>query len=260
MNQQRSARRTAAVAKSCLSPVVAGLFAYALIQAPAQAQTPSCEALKSLKLPGDTTISMAQTTTGGSIGYSLFLGSLKADLSKVPTFCRVAGVTKPGPGSQVNWEVWMPATTWNGRYEQLGGGLINGYINYDGLAQMAAMGYAAATTDGGSSGDLKDFLGNADRRLDFSYRSYPATYLNAQALMQAFYGKGPNKKYWLGCSEGGREGLLMAQRYPEYFDGIVAGAPVKAPMHLWIGNNVYFDQIFTETWRRADGRADKVGP
>ena len=101
-----------------------------------------------------------------------------------------------------------------------------------------------AATDGGSTGQFADFVNNSDRQLDFAYRAYPATHDNAIPLIEAFYGRAPTKSYFVGCSEGGREALLMAQRYPTYFDGIQAGSPAKYPSHMWIGNNIWLDQLF----------------
>jgi feruloyl esterase len=101
---------------------------------------------------------------------------------------------------------------------------------------MIKRGYAVAHTDGGSTGAAADFVGNNDRKLDFEYRAYPATHDNAIKLIQTYYGKAPNYSYFVGCSEGGREALLFAQRYPTYFNGIQAGAPAKNPSHMWVGN------------------------
>jgi feruloyl esterase len=139
----------------------------------------------------------------------------------------------------------MPATGWNGRFEQIGGGAIDGSISLRSLATLMQQGYAAAGTDGGSTGKFADFVNNPDRQLDFAYRAFPATRNNAVQLIRGFYGTKPHYSYFVGCSEGGREALLMAQRYPTYFDGIQAGSPAKHPSHMWIGNNIWLDIIFS---------------
>jgi feruloyl esterase len=226
----------------CLLPVSAGVVASALIHMPAQAQVQMCESLADVSLPGNTTITTAQTLSGT---LSLTAVGTTYNLTGLPAFCRVNGVTKPGHNSDVNWEVWMPASSWNGRFEQLGGGGIDGSINLTKLGDLIQQGYAVAATDGGSTGQFADFVNNSDRQLDFAYRAFPATRNNAVALIQAYYGTEPTKSYFIGCSEGGREALLMAQRYPTYFDGIQAGSPAKYPSHMWIGNNIWLDQLFS---------------
>jgi feruloyl esterase len=223
--------------------LAAGIAVSALIHMPVQAQVGTCESLASVSLPNNTTITTAQSLPGGTL--TLTAVGTTYTLTGMPPFCRVNGVTKPGPNSNVNWEVWMPTGGWNGRFEQLGGGGIDGSINLTRMGQMLALGYAVAATDGGSTGQFADFVNNSDRQLDFAYRAFPATHDNAIPLIQAYYGSGPNKSYFVGCSEGGREALLMAQRYPTYFDGIQAGSPAKNPPHMWIGNNIWLDQLFS---------------
>ncbi len=223
--------------------IAAGIVVLALIHVPVQAQVRSCESLAGMSLPNNTTITTAQSLPGGTL--TLTAVGTTYTVTGVPPFCRVNGITKPGPNSNVNWEVWMPAGGWNGRFEQLGGGGIDGSINLTRMGQMLALNYAVAATDGGSTGQFVDFVNNIDRQLDFAYRAFPATHDNAIPLIQTYYGAGPNKSYFVGCSEGGREALLMAQRYPTYFDGIQAGSPAKNPPHMWIGNNIWLDQLFS---------------
>ena len=227
----------------CLLPLATAVVASAFIQMPVQGQVRTCESLAGLSLPNNTVITTAQSLPGGNL--SLTAVGRTFNLTGMPPFCRVNGVTKPGPNSNVNWEVWMPASDWNGRFEQFGGGAINGSINLTTMGQLLLLNMAVAATDGGSTGQFADFVNNSDRQLDFAYRSYPATHDNAIPLIQAYYGRGPTKSYFVGCSEGGREALLMAQRYPTYFDGIQAGSPAKYPSHMWIGNNIWLDQLFS---------------
>ena len=225
----------------CLLPAAAGV-ASAFLLMPVQAHAGNCETLTGVSLPGNTTITSAQTLSGN---LTINAVGATANLTGMPPFCRIVGVTRPGPNSSVNWEVWMPASGWNGRYVQIGGGAIDGSVNVSTLAARVQLGYAAAADDGGSTGKFADFVNNSDRQLDFAYRAYPATHDNAIPLIRTFYGAGPQKSYFTGCSEGGREALLMAQRYPTYFDGIQAGSPAKYPSHMWIGNNIWLDRLFS---------------
>lgn len=227
----------------CLLRAASAVAISALIHTSVQAQVQSCESLASAALPNNTTITTAQSLPGGTL--SLVAVGRTYNLTGMPPFCRINGVTKPGPNSNVNWEVWMPAGGWNGRFEQIGGGGIDGSISLTAMGQLLTLGFAVAATDGGSTGQFVDFVNNTDRQLDFAYRAFPATHDNAIPLIQAYYGVKPNKSYFVGCSEGGREALLMAQRYPTYFDGIQAGSPAKNPPHMWIGNNIWLDQLFS---------------
>ena len=130
--------------------LAAGIAVSALIHMPVQAQVGTCESLASVSLPNNTTITTAQSLPGGTL--TLTAVGTTYTLTGMPPFCRVNGVTKPGPNSNVNWEVWMPTGGWNGRFEQLGGGGIDGSINLTRMGQMLALGYAVAATDGGSTG------------------------------------------------------------------------------------------------------------
>jgi feruloyl esterase len=227
--------------------MVAGAVVSMFAAMPAQAQVTTCESLAGVSLPGynntgNTTITVAQTVTSGSVTLSYWnpitTSNATQTVTGLPPMCRVAGVTKPGPNSSVNWEVWLPAANWIGRYQQVGGGGLGGATSfrYADLGAMVQKGYAVASNDQGNDGDASHWVNSTDKQLDFEYRAYPLTHDNAMALMQAYYGKGPKKSYIVGCSEGGREGLLMAQRYPTYFDGIVSGSPAMHPSHMWVGN------------------------
>ena len=225
--------------------LIAAAVAAAFVQIPAHAQGQSCESLAALVLPNNTTITGATSFAAGSATVTVLGRS--TTLTGTPAFCQVHGITRPGPNSSVNWEVWMPVgAAWNGRFEQIGGGGINGSISATALGGLVTLGLAVAATDGGSTGQSAGFVNNIDRQLDFAERAYPATHDNAIPLITAFYGRPPDKKYFVGCSEGGREALIMAQRYPTYFDGIQAGSPAKNPSHMWTGNNIWLDQVFSD--------------
>ncbi|HEX9489064.1 MAG TPA: tannase/feruloyl esterase family alpha/beta hydrolase [Stellaceae bacterium] len=213
-----------ALSTASLAAVVAGAM-------PAAAAT--CESLATLSLP-HATITAVQPVTGGSFTPP---GSTTA-LTGLPQFCRVAGVSAPTSDSHINFEVWIPTgADWNGKYEQLGCGGFCGSIGYSGLAAAIRRGYAsAATDDGDTTGGLPTFaLGHPERIIDFGYRALKETTDKAKAVIAAFTGQGPHRSYFSGCSDGGREALMEAQRFPDDFDGIIVGSPANAWTHLFAG-------------------------
>src|SRR5262249_7738207 len=155
----------------CLLPIAAGVVLSALVHMPAHAQARTCESLATMSLPNNTTITTAQSLPGGNL--TLVALGRTFNLTGLPPFCRVNGVTKPAHNSNVNWEVWMPASNWNGRFEQIGGGGIDGSINLTSLGSLLQLNMAVAATDGGSTGQFADFVNNIDRQLDFAYRAFP---------------------------------------------------------------------------------------
>jgi len=200
------------------------------------AQTP-CEQLQSLKLP-DTTITMATTVAAGAFQNPAAPAQGKqaapAAQQILPAYCRVSATLKPSPDSDIKIEVWLPAgAAWNGKYEAVGGGGWAGVISYPALATAVQEGYATSSTDTGHVGGNAGFaVGHPEKIVDFSYRAVHEMAVKAKAILTAFYGRGPRLSYWNGCSTGGRQGLMEAQRYPEDFDGIVAGAPANYQTHL----------------------------
>jgi len=211
--------------------VLAALAAHASAGAaavqPATAAEPAqaCASLATLKLP-DTTISLAQTVRSGS-----FTPPGGKPLGGLPTFCRFAGVIRPSADSQIEFEVWMPAADWNRRFHGAGNGGFAGSIAYDGLARAIAHGYATASTDAGHKGAATDAtwaLGHPEKIVDFGHRAIHEMTVKAKAVVEAFYGEAPRRSYFVSCSNGGRQGLMEAQRYPADYDGIVAGAPAAA--------------------------------
>ena len=141
---------------------------------------------------------------------------------------------KPSPDSDIKVEVWLPlGAAWNGKYEAVGGGGWAGVISYPVLASAVQEGYATSSTDTGhEGGNAKFAVEHPEKIVDFSYRAVHEMVVKSKAVITAFYGRGPRLSYWNGCSTGGRQGLMEAQRYPEDFDGIVAGAPANFQTHL----------------------------
>lgn len=189
----------------------------------------SCESLSSLKLP-DTTITAAQLVAAGAFSPSANPGAAPAFFKDLPAFCRVTAVLKPSKDSDIKMEVWMPAAGWNGKYEGVGNGGFAGSIVYLGLASAVAHGYATAATDTGHAGSATDAgwaLGHPEKVTDFGSRAIHELTVKAKAIIQAFYGNAPRHSYFASCSNGGREALMEAQRFPEDYDGILAGAPAN---------------------------------
>jgi hypothetical protein len=208
------------------------------LQAPNVAAVPSegCEHLASLELPN------ASITTAKGVAAGTFVGppqeftgrDLSAFYKMLPAFCRVVVHARPSPDSDIGVELWMPLSGWNGRLEGLGNGGFAGLIAYDGLGAAIIHGSAAAATDAGHTGSPIDAawaLGHPEKIADFGHRGIHEMTRVAKLVAQSFYGSGPKHSYFIGCSDGGREALMEAQRYPDDYDGILAGAPAN----YWTG-------------------------
>jgi len=168
-----------------------------------------CEALRTFATEGFSIVSAEMTRTHG------------------PSLCRVTGVARPTRGSEIRFELWLPSA-WNGRYVQLGNGGFAGNIDEPSLTAEARRGNAAAMTDTGHEAgqfDASWALGQPDRIVDYGHRSIKITSDSAHGLIRAFYGRPSVRNYYVGCSNGGRQALMAAQRYPDDWDGILAGAP-----------------------------------
>ncbi|KAK4498403.1 hypothetical protein PRZ48_011061 [Zasmidium cellare] len=152
-------------------------------------------------------------------------------------FCNVTVTyTHPGRNDTIKITVWLPLQNWNGRFQGAGGG---GWVmgNEASLAPAVAKGYAVAASDGGHS-DVSDAAaaashwalispGNVNLGLlqDFASTGLRDLAIVGKAVTESFYGTKPKYSYWAGCSTGGRQGLMLAQRYPDLFDGIIADSP-----------------------------------
>ena len=198
------------------------------------AQSPSggCEALSGLKLQ-DTTITTAEAVAAGPFKPN---ASANAPAMTVPAFCRVAATLKPTPESNIRIEVWLPpAETWNGKFLGTGNGGAGGVISYPALANGLAKGYATTNTDMGTTTTGLDFtfgVGHREMVVDWGYR---ATHLMTQVAKQvakSYYKRDPQQSYFMGCSTGGHQALTEARRYPEDYNGIVAGDPANNRVRL----------------------------
>ena len=145
-------------------------------------------------------------------------------------------VLKPSSDSHINAELWMPATDWNGKFMAVGNGGFGGSIQGYGDMQVALRrGYATAGNDTGhtaADGPGGMFgLGHPEKIVDFSHRAMHEMTVTAKRLIDQFYGKAPEFSYYKGCSTGGRQGVMAAQRFPDDFDGIIAGALANRHIH-----------------------------
>jgi feruloyl esterase len=188
----------------------------------ALAQTP-CERLKSIELPE------AAVTQAEAVAFGPF-----EKLGVLPARCRVALTLKPSADSGIKAEVWLPtAAEWNGKLLAVGGGGFVGAISYGAMASALSEGYATASTDTGHEGGTANFaLGHPEKVIDFAYRAVHEMTVKTKSIVGAYYGRAARLAYWQGCSTGGRQGLMEAQRYPEDFDGIIAGAPANNQIQL----------------------------
>jgi tannase/feruloyl esterase len=183
----------------------------------------SCEALSGLTLPG-VIINLAESVQAGAFNAPV---QLNGDAVRaLPAFCRVAATLKPTSDSDIKIEVWLPASDWNGRFQAVGNGAFNGSIGYTALMAAIRRGYAASSTDTGHTGGSASFaLGHPEKVIDFGWRAVHEMTTTAKKIVATYYSAGPKYSYWNGCSAGGRQAMKEAQRFPDDFDGIVAGAP-----------------------------------
>ena len=211
------------------------LLCLSLLVSPA-AHAASCDSLAQLKLP-QTTIVSAGTVAAGTFSPPEKQTDPReaAVFAATPAFCRVIAEAKPSSDSDIKIEVWLPLSGWNGKYQGQGNGGFAGSLDYGGMARAVTAGYATSATDTGheASGiDARWALGHPEKIVDFAYRGLHEMTVQAKSVAQAFYGKAPKHSYFSSCSDGGREALMEAQRFPADYDGIVAGAPANFWTHL----------------------------
>jgi feruloyl esterase len=216
----------------------------------AVAQKP-CEDLASLQLK-NTIIASARLVAAGE--FTPPVGTQEASsypgYKNAPAFCRVMADIKPSKDSDIKVEVWMPAARWNGKFQGQGNGGFAGAIDYRGLAATVSRGYSTAATDTGHKGDAIDASwapGHPEKIADFGYRGIHEMSEKAKAVITAFYGKAPQHSYFSSCSDGGREALMEAQRFPDDYDGIVAGAPANFWTHLVSGGAWNSQALLTDS-------------
>lgn len=213
--------------------LLAGILVAPSLHAQTTAATRSCESLTMLKLPHATIVS-AKAIAAGPMAMATIQGPVMLD---VPARCEVRGISRPSADSEIGFEVWLPVNGWNGKYQQKGNGGFAGTINRAALVDPLRRGYVVAATDDGHDAMRTPqgtfAVGHPEKVIDFGYRAVHDTSEQAKAIATAFYGMAPTRSYFVGCSDGGREALMEAQRFPEDFDGILAGAPASDWSHLF---------------------------
>jgi feruloyl esterase len=156
-----------------------------------------------------------------------------APLTALPAFCRVTVAMTPSPDSNVNVEVWMPREGWNGRFLGNGsGGGAGAILYFTGMVEGLRRGFATAISDLGTAPDPNQMFDHPERWRDFGYRANHEMTVAGKTLVQAYYETRPTSSYFQGCSTGGQQALSIAQRYPDDYNGIVAGAPANNRTHL----------------------------
>ena len=207
-------------------------FLIALVAcSPAPTRAAPCDRLASLKLP-NTTITSAHVIPAGGFRTPVSRRPPSVEIftafDRLPPFCRVQAVISPSRDSHIETEVWLPVTGWNGRFLGVGNGGYAGSIGYSRLGEAVNSGYATSGTDTGHKGDSRDSRwanGHPEKQTDFDYRAIHEMTMLAKAAIDSFYGKPATRSYFSACSNGGRQGLMEAERYPTDYDGIMAGAP-----------------------------------
>jgi feruloyl esterase len=223
--------------------LAATVAAGATISQPSTTAAQSCAGLLRLALP-NASITSAQAVGAGAFTPSIASSGPNA-FADLPAFCRVAATLRPSSDSEIKIEVWLPIAGWNGKFLAMGSGGWGGAIDYQGLSYALGRGYATSATDDGHEGQGGSFvLGHPEKFIDFAYRSEHEMTVKAKAIIRSFYGRDPRYSYWDGCSGGGREGLLQAYRYPDEFDGVIAGDPAtfrRNAWALWLANVSFKD-------------------
>jgi feruloyl esterase len=204
-------------------PLLLAVLVFTVL-APLSVQAEECRDVARMALP-DATDLTAELITEGT-----FTPPYGAALTGLPAFCRVHGILRPTPDSVIRFEVWMPEKIWNHRLLATGNGGFAGSIAYGQMGDDVKRGFATAGTDTGHQADAQDAswaYRHPEKVIDFGYRAMHLTAERAKGIIHSFYGELPTKSYLDACSDGGREALMEAQRFPADYDGILAGAPAN---------------------------------
>src|ERR1043166_2687722 len=241
--------------RSYLVGAATALFAWvAIASTPVQASP--CTNLQMLQLQ-HTTITSAQDNASGIF---VVPGSNPPQvISGLPAHCRVTATLTPTSDSSIRIEAWLPTNNWNGRFLGTGGGGFQGVITYNSRAGGIQAGFASTNSDlgtgvsgctplfCGSNGNQGNPLaiafgmpaapttglfGHPERIKDFGYRAIHLMTVRGKEIANAYYGQRSAKAYFAGCSTGGQNALMSAQRFPDDYDGILAGAPAFNRTHL----------------------------
>lgn len=198
-------------------------------QPPAAAADDACGKVTLLSLP-NAKVTSATVVAAGALALPVENAQQKLLFEGLPAFCRVQIMDTPTKDSAIPIEVWMPMKAWNGKFRGAGNGGFAGQTDFSGLAIAVMQGYSAGGTDTGhaeSGTDPAWALGHPEKVIDFGYRAVHETAVLAKVVVKAFYGAAARYSYFASCSDGGREALMEAERFPEDYDGVAAGAPAN---------------------------------
>ena len=209
---------------------IVALSVVCLAALPALAQVPAtdaqCEALTKVALP-HATVAQATAERSGIFHEERGPGGKPRDHADLPSFCRVMGTATPVAGSKIGFEIWLPLGTWTGRLQAIGNGAYDDRIYYAQMAQRVRSGDVVVATDTGhKGGELTFGVGRPEAIVDWGGgRAVHESTVAAKQVAAALFGTGPRHSYFAGCSTGGHQALAAAQRYPDDYDGIIAGDP-----------------------------------
>jgi len=187
--------------------------------APSASHSTPCASLTALALPG---VTVSSATLDGSGVVTSSLGR-----TPVPPFCRVQAIARPTADSEIHIELWLPAeASWNGKLAGTGNSGFKGDLSYGAMAKALASGFATGGHDTGHTGeDLRFGFGHPEKVVDYGYRAVHLMTTTLKAVARAHYGRAESHAYFTSCSAGGQQALSEVQRYPDDYDGVVAGAP-----------------------------------
>ena len=194
----------------------------------------ACEALARMTVTNGRVLSAESVPAGAFAPPNASNATAAAAFKSVPAFCRVTLQLTPSADSDIRVEVWLPKEGWTHKLQASGNGGLGGAIAYTALAASVKAGYAAVATDTGHVGGNADFVADHPEKLvDFGYRAIHEMTAVAKTLVAAHYDTRATRAYFSSCSTGGRQALVEAQRYPDDYDGIVAGDPSWDQMRLY---------------------------
>ena len=194
--------------------------------APGAARAADCAGLANLQLP-HAVITLAAPVTGGVFKDDTRVADDEVHIYRdLPAFCRVRGVSRPVAGSEIEFEVWLPENGWTSRLHMVGNGGYSSNIYYAQMVQRLRAGDVAVATNTGHHGaDMSFGFGQPEKITDFAHRAVHESVSAAKAVTAAYFGAPARYSYFSGCSTGGYQALMAAQRHPDDFDGIIAGDP-----------------------------------
>jgi hypothetical protein len=255
-------------------PIAAVVALIISAAAPVDAQTArdaaACASLMKLQIPGIAlTITKAEWFADGSTPPGGRAGGPPVAPIKLPAYCRLDGVLDKRTGADgkpygIGFALALPGD-WNGRFLFQGGGGLNGSVQMPlgataaGTTPALLRGFAVVSTDTGHTGQNgfdASFMQEQQASLDFAYQAVGRIAGLAKQIIAQHYAKAPDRSYFTGCSTGGREAMLMAQRHPTFFDGIISGAPAMRTAYSGIGDEWVATMLNTAAPKDASGKVD----